>query len=307
MPAALSALGRLLPVFAQTVLPVFLVAGAGWLLGRRLELDGRTLGRVLFFLATPALVFRSLYEMQIDPSAIRHVVLVAVLVMLATAFLGWLVSFGLGRTERAAVTLTSGISNNGNMGLPISLFAFGEPGLALATLYYVVSSFLTNTVGSVVASAGRAPVLQALAQIVRVPVLYAALGGLLLNRFAITLPVTLFRAVDLVADAAVPLMLVLLGVQLRQVNLMHREPGVLRSTAVRLGAAPLLAWGICLLLGIGGLEGDVIVVQAAMPTAVITSVLATEYDTAPRLVATIILVTTLISMVTLSVILSLVG
>jgi predicted permease len=307
MPAVLTALGRLLPVFVQTVLPVFLVAGAGWLLGRRLTLDGRTLGRVLFYLATPSLVFRSLYEMQLDPRAIQHVVLVAVLVMLLTAFLGWLVAYNLERTERAAVTLTSGISNNGNMGLPITLFAFGEPGLALATVYYVASSFLTNTVGSVVASAGRAPIGAALAQIVRVPVLYAAVGGLLLNRFGVTLPTGLFRAVDLVASAAVPLMLILLGVQLRHVNLRQRERGVFRSAAVRLLAAPVLAWGLCLLFGIRGTEGSVIIVQAAMPTAVITSVLATEYDTAPRLVATIILVSTLISMVTLSVILTLVG
>jgi predicted permease len=300
-------LGHLLPVFYETVLPVFLVAGAGWVLARWMEIDGRTLGRVLFYLATPSLVFRSLYEMEVDARAIQHVIVVTIAVMALTAGLGWLVSWGMERRERAAITLTSGISNNGNMGLPISYFAFGAPGLALATVYYVTSSFLTNTVGSVVASAGSVPIAGALAQVVRVPVLYAAVGGLLLNYLAIPLPTPIYRAADLVANAAVPLMLVLLGVQLRNVNLLQRRRGVWRSTAVRLLAAPLLAWGVCALLGVAGLERSVLIVQASMPTAVITSVLATEYDTAPHLVATVILMTTLISMATLSLILTLVG
>lgn len=304
---AAAALGRLLPVFLETVLPVFLVAGAGWGLARWVDIDGRTLGRVLFYLATPALVFRSLYEMELESQAIQRTVLVALVVMVCTGALGWLVSWGLERRDRAAITLTSGISNNGNMGLPITLFAFGQPGLALATVYYVTSSFTTNTVGSVIASAGSAPLSGALAQVVRVPVLYAAIGGLLLNHFQVQLPVPIYRAADLVAGAAVPLMLVLLGVQLRNVDFRQRRRGVWRSTAVRLLAAPLLAWGVCSLIGIDGLERNVLIVQASMPTAVITSVLATEYDTSPHLVATVILMTTLLSMGTLSLILTLVG
>lgn len=303
----MTALARLIPAFTQTVLPVLLVAAAGWALTGWLPLDGRTLGRVLFYLATPSLVFRSLYTMTVGGAALRHMALVAIVVSVTAAALGWLVSWGMERRERAAITLTSGISNNGNMGMPICLFAFGEAGLSLASIYYVASSFLTNTVGSVVASAGSVPLSRALVQIVRVPVLYAAIAGLALNWGGITLPVGVFRAIDILASAAVPCMLVMLGVQLRNAELFRHQRGVTRSVAVRLIAAPLLAVALCTLFGISGLERNVIIVQAAMPTAVIVSVLATEYDTAPRLVATVILVTTLISIVTLSLILTVLG
>ncbi len=301
----MSTLAGLLPVFAETVLPVFLVAIAGWVLARTIELDGRTLGRVLFYLTTPMLVFRSLYQMHVSATAVRNTVIVAVIVMTGTALLGWLSAYDLERRERAAITLTSGISNNGNMGLPLCLFAFGQPGLSLASVYYVVSSFLTNTFGSVIASAGTLPIQSAFLQIVRVPVLYAAILGLVFNRLQWTLPVGIFRAVDLLASAAVPLMLVMLGVQLRTITRVEPMPGLWRSTIVRLLGAPVLAIGVCALLGVTGMERNVLVLQASMPTAVITSVIATEYDTAPRLVAMIILTTTLISMVTLSVILTL--
>jgi predicted permease len=111
--------------------------------------------------------------------------------------------------------------------------------------------------------------------------------------------------VDLMADATVPGMLALLGVQLYGAPISWRQAVIWRSALIRLVVAPLLATVLCLALAVGGLERDVIILQAAMPTAVMSAVLATEYDTAPHLVAAVIFVTTLISMVTLSVVLSL--
>src|SRR5215212_6031893 len=133
---------KLLPIFAETVLPVFLIAFAGYLLAWRMPIDGRSLGRLLFYLATPSLVFRSLYTTQLDWGTMRQIATVAFSVWLLCGTAGWLIGFGQPRRERMAFVLTSAISNNGNMGIPICLFAFGDIGLALGTLYYVVNSFL---------------------------------------------------------------------------------------------------------------------------------------------------------------------
>ncbi|RIK50594.1 MAG: hypothetical protein DCC57_11770 [Chloroflexi bacterium] len=293
----------LLPIFVETVLPVFLVAAAGYLLVWRVPMDGRSLGRLLFWLATPSLVFRSLYQMEIDFEALRQVVVVAAAVTVTAGILGWAVGFDQDRRRRAAIILTSAVSNNGNMGIPICFFAFGQPGLALGSLYYVVSSFLSNTVGVAVASSGQTPLRQALGNSLRVPMIYAATAGLLLNRLGGELPQPLFRAVDLMADAAIPGMLVLLGIQLHAAPLGQGHGIILRSAVIRLLVAPLLAWLLTMLLGVDGVERNVIILQAAMPTAVMSAVLATEYDAAPKLVATVIFVTTVASMVTLSVVL----
>jgi predicted permease len=101
-------------------------------------------------------------------------------------------------------------------------------------------------------------------------------------------------------------MLVLLGSQLRSTTFGGDQRILWRSVLIRLVASPLIAWVLCSLLGIGGLERQVLIVQAAMPTAVMTTVLATEFDAAPRLVAAAVLATTLLSMATVSVVLSLV-
>jgi predicted permease len=297
-------LADLLPIFGQTVLPVFLVAATGWVLARSFPLDERTIGRVLFYAASPALVFTSLYRITLDASALWEITLVALGVMGTTALLGWVAAWRFPREERAAITLVSGISNNANMGIPVNLFAFGQAAVPLATVYYVVSALLVNTAGSVVASSGRAPIRQAFGQLLRLPVLYASLLGFGMNRLQIPLYEGVDRAVELLGSAAIPMMLVMLGIQLRNTSLLKHQRGVFRASGIRLLVGPLLAVALTAALGITGLERNVLIMQAAMPTAVITSVLATEFDTAPHLVAAVIVTSTLLSMVTLSVILS---
>jgi predicted permease len=136
--------------------------------------------------------------------------------------------------------------------------------------------------------------------------LYAAIIGLALNRLGGEVPLPVFRAVDLMANAAVPGMLALLGIQLRSAPLFQGKAVIWRSSAIRLVAAPLLAVVLCAWLAVGGVERNVIILQASMPTAVIGAVLATEFDAAPQLVAAVIFLTTLLSMGTLSIVLGMI-
>ena len=303
----MESLSALLAIFSSTLLPVLLLALAGYLLAAWVPLDTRTLGRILFYLATPALVFRSLYTMQVDLLALQHMAVVTVAVLAIAAFLGWTMTRGASRPQRSGLTLASAVGNSGNMGIPICLFAFGEAGATLAAIYYAITSFLTNTAGVVVASAGRSSWMQAVKRGLGAPVLYAAVLGLYLNRAGVTAPQPLYRAIDLLAGAAIPMMLVLLGAQLRRTRLHRSQLVIWPSLAVRLVASPVVALALCWLLGIDGLERQVLVLQSAMPTAVITTVLATEFNAAPALVAASVLFSTLASVVTLSVVIFALG
>jgi predicted permease len=300
-------LADLVQVFVNTVLPVFLVAGAGYVLARATSIDGRSVGRVIFYLGSPSLIFRSLYTMEISTTLLQHFVLLVLALYVITGLAGWFAGSDQARPRRAALTIASAVSNNGNMGLPIALFALGDAGLVLATVYYAISAFLTNTLGVFVASSGSAPLGKALGQSLRAPVLYATLLGITLNRLAVPIPDPLYRAVDLMAGAAIPMMLVLLGIHLSVTPFNREQTVVWRSVVIRLGLSPLAALAICQVMGIGGLERQVMILQAAMPTAVVATVLSTEFAAAPRLVAAAVLVSTLVSLVTVSVVLVLVG
>ena len=297
----------LVQVFVNTVLPVFLVAGAGYVLARATSIDGRSVGRIIFYLGSPSLIFRSLYTMEISTTLLQHFMLLVLSLYVITGLAGWFAGSDQARPRRAALTIASAVSNNGNMGLPIALFALGDAGLVMATVYYAISAFLTNTLGVFVASSGSAPLGKALGQSLRAPVLYATLLGITLNRLAVPIPDPLYRAVDLMAGAAIPMMLVLLGIHLSVTPFNREQTVVWRSVVIRLGLSPLAALAICQVMGIGGLERQVMILQAAMPTAVVATVLSTEFAAAPRLVAAAVLVSTLVSLVTVSVVLVLVG
>jgi predicted permease len=79
----------------------------------------------------------------------------------------------------------------------------------------------------------------------------------------------------------------------------------LLASGIRLLAAPLIALALALALGVSGLTRQVSIVQSAMPTAVFSGVLATEFGNDSDFVTAVILVSTLLSILTLSVLLSL--
>ena len=297
-------------VLVNVVLPVFLVIGAAALAQTRLHLDSRTLSRAVFYLFVPALVFDSLTSSDVSGAEFGQIGAVLLLTTLVMWALGWLAARALrlsGPTQ-AAFLVAILLMNAGNYGLSINLFAFGQAGLARASLFFTGSAVLSSSLGVYLSARGRASVREALWRVARVPLVYAALLGLALNLTGITPPEPISKASHLLGQASVPAMLVVLAlslvgtVQNRQQNIHLPALGVV--TIARLVVAPLVAWGIASLIGMQGLTRDVSVLQNAMPTAVITTILATEFDSDPPFAALSVLVTTLASLLTVTLLLN---
>jgi hypothetical protein len=101
-------------------------------------------------------------------------------------------------------------------------------------------------------------------------------------------------------------MLVVLGLQLARTPVRGRLGPILLATATRLGVAPLIAFALVGLLGISGVTRQVVIVQASLPTAVLSSVLAAEFGSDVDFTAAVILVSTLVSIITVTILLGLV-
>lgn len=143
--------------------------------------------------------------------------------------------------------------------------------------------------------------MRSLANVLKTPSVYALVLVFALKGGGITeLPPALARTSQLLADAAIPLMLVLLGLQLGGFGKLKRLPLVAFSTAVRLLLAPAIAIAFASLLGLSGAARFAFILQAGMPTAVMTIVLATEFDTDRDLALSVILTSSFICPFTLS-------
>lgn len=296
-------------VLINVILPVFIIIGLGVLAGCRLELNVQTLSRTVLYVFGPALVFRSLFTIELSPAEAGQIV---AFVLVTTAVLGVL-AWGMTRALRFdavqsnAFLLTILFINSGNYGLPVNLFAFGNPGLERAVIYFATAAVLTNTIGIYIAVRGHAGPREALRNVFRLPLIYAVVLALVLRLAGITiLPDTLFRPIDLLADASVPVLLLTLGLELAKTTLDRQLWTVGLATVTRLVIAAIVAGVIATLMGLQGLTRQVCIVEASMPTAVMSVVLAVEFNTQPRFVTSVVFTSTLVSFVTLTVLLSLI-
>jgi hypothetical protein len=309
-----------LNVLLEVLLPVALVAGAGFVLGRRFPLDQLTLNRVVIFGMSPALIFTALVRADLTGvGALRMLLLsVGVVVIMGVLTAAIALPLGMRGPDLSAMLLASLFMNSGNYGLPAARFAFGEEGFTQALFYFIAQSVMAQTVGVAVAAwgsakAGPGMAREVLGRVLRMPQVYATLLALLVRAtgfdpaVATGLANGLFRGLTLLSEATLPMMLIVLGAQLAN-GVALREPGLVAIASVlRLIVSPLVAYGLGLALGLDQLGLAVGVMLAGMPTAVNTTILALEFRARPSLVVGAVVVTSILSLGTLSVILTLMG
>lgn len=302
-------MSSLLALFSNNILPIFIAAGLGYLVARYLDVNPRSLSQVAFYIFSPCLVFNLLNTSQLTGDDIARMTGFAAINILAVGLLAWMAGKLL-RLERrllVAVLLTVMFSNAGNYGLSLTLFAFGEPALAYASLYFVTSAILVYTVGVTIASLGSTDLKSALIGLLKVPAVYAVVIALLFNQFGWRLALPLERTVTLLGDAAIPALIVLMGVQLQNARWNGEVVPLSLVNGMRLVASPAVALALSLPFGLEGPAFQAAILESGTPTAVLMTVLATEYNVEPSFVTAAVFTTTLLSPLTLTPLLAYLG
>lgn len=302
-------MNELLTLFSNNILPIFLAAGAGFLAAKYLHVTPRSVSQVAFYILSPCLTFYLLTTNHLTGSdaskMVGFTVLSVFIIGCLTALIGWLLK--LERTLLVALVLTVMFGNAGNYGLSLNLFAFGPDAVAYASLYFVTVAILIYTVGVLIASLGKMALPKALVGLLKVPAIYAVILALLFNLYSLKLPLPIDRTVTLLSDAAIPVLMVLMGIQLYDVKISDHKALLGLSSGLRLIASPLIALALCLLIGLKGAPFQAAMLESAVPTAVIMTVLATEYDVQPSFVTSAVFVSTILSPITITPLLKFLG
>ena len=305
-----SNLGVVAVILETVIVPIFLVIIAGYVFQKLTSMETATLSHVVLHILTPCLVFTSIVTASSVGSEWLKICALVVATTFTLILLSWIIakSFRLSKDMTTAFVLSTSFVNAGNYGLPLSLFAFGEKGLAFAVIFFVVSILLIFTVGVLVASGGRCGFKQGLKSVIRLPLIYAICAGVVVRLTSANLPEPVMRAANLMSQAAIPVMLVLLGMELAcsgiDWSLSPRMGLVALSSGIKL-LFPMLFVGIVAeLIGLVGIAGNVTILQASMPTAVFATLLALKFGGDSRFVTNTVVFSTLISIVTLTFLLS---
>lgn len=291
----------------SALVPVFLIALTGAIAARATRLDFRAVHVFAYWIAGPALVFRTILFATLDAADFGRMVVFAVAgyaaLVLFAALCGRLSRWDREKTRGAALALAS--TNCANYGLPIVAAAFGPEGLAIGATYVSLHIITHVALGGTYAGwnpAGGWRV--ALRRALTIPYLYAVLLAFALRALGPTIPGPIDAALALVGPTWIPLLVSLLGVELAAIPSFRGASEALPLTAAKLLVPPALAIGLAALLGFEGMTRTVLIVQASMPTAVNGVVFARQFGTRPALVAATLAFSTAGSLVTLPLLLS---
>lgn len=299
-----------LDVLYQIILPIFLVLGSGWAIRRKIipasspaDADGlRALSALVFYILSPCLAFSSLATSDLEATEAGQIGSFVVVMTLAPGVAAWVLARALRLSphETSSLLLVSMFGNVGNYGLPLNELAFGQSGLDRAVIYMVVTSVFIFSLGVLIAARaqGNAPA-QALSRLARVPIIYALALGVLVRVGVLPAPDPLLKAATLLARAAPPLMLLILGLQLSQAKIRGNWRLMGLACGTRLLLTPLIALPLAAWMGLTGLTQQVSVIEASMPSAVFSIILAIEFDLDRDLATGVVFATTLASPLTL--------
>jgi hypothetical protein len=300
-------MGQLFSIFLNVVTPVFGLALIGYLAGPRLGLEARTLSRTAYFIFVPAFVFNIFSQAQVEIDLAARMMAYIFVVDVACGILGFIVARLLGHSAEmiAAYILIAVFSNVGNFGLSIISFRFGETALTAGTVYFLTINITAFTIGVAAASWARGGKLSAVLAVFKTPGVVAAFPAAFFWLTPWEVPMFLARMGELLGGAMIPVLLVTMGVQLAEIGRPHLNRDVILASGVRLLGGPVLAVLLVFPFGLTGLERGAGILQASMPPAVLTIIVAMEHELAPKFVTTTLLAATLASLVTLTVLLSL--
>lgn len=294
------------------ILPVLIIFGIGYIGQKWIGFDIKSISTAALYLMSPFLAFRTFYT---NPLNMDYLYIVAFCLILTVVLfiIVWITGkmMRATRPQMSAMILGGVFMNSGNYGAPVVLFAFGAVGFDYAVVMMVFQSLLMNSIGIFFASYGgeeKATLQQSFQRVIRMPLIYAAFIGIGMKLFNIGLPTPLMEGISLVADASIPTVMLVLGMQLAAIQRKRvAYQYVTAVSVIRMIISPLAAAAILFFMPVNDLLRAVLILQTAMPAAANTTMFALQFGTEPDLVSFTTFITTIISIITIPIVLFFLG
>ena len=291
-----------------TGMAAIIAAGLVWRImlgGKAAETIRGYLAKAVYEIFLPALVLHVMWQTPVTLNVLRVPVVAAVAVLLSLLVAFMIYGNGTrlgGRRAAGAMLLGAAFGNFTYLGLPVLTQTFGPWAQSVAIPFDLFASTpLLFTVGIMLAGHyGSGTGGHAVLELIRVPALWAAVGGLLLSAANAPMASWLDETLGVLGAAVVPLMLLSIGMALRwQAGWLGRAPLLLPVLAIQLGLMPSIVWAACLVVGMPEKLVAPSVIEGAMPCMVLGLVICDRFKLDSGLYAEAVTVSTALSLLTL--------
>ena len=281
----------------EVIFPVFFVIGIGYFLGRKNpKFDTNFITNFAGNIGTPAMIFYTVTTTGITLDVFISYFIYAIIMIAGFAVIGLILLFLL-KKDLSMELPPLILPNTGNMGVPICLFAYGTQGLGVASAVASVIILFHFTLGVFLARKKFS-----LDILIKSPPVYAIIISVIFLYFKIKTPIFLENTTFLLTYATIFLVLMSLGIALTRFKFSLKNSIIMSVCRVLLG--PLIAYTIIYNFKLSGLAAGVLLIQSAMPSAILNYLVGSMYS--PKKVvdstASTIVISTLMSFVTIPVV-----
>ena len=269
------------------ILPVIFVVLIGYLWNKyNKDFNPIAVTKLVANIGLPCLIYDSLTRSNLTINIYFKIFLSAFLV-LAIGFLFGYLLIKIFRLPSIKLTTPLMHPNTGNMGIPLSLLAFGNEGLALAAGFasiVMVSHFTANTA----ISSGN----YSLKKIILSPVLLSLIFSLIILFYKIEMPNFFNSITKILSGFVIPLVLLSLGISLSKINIKKLKIGFILGL-FKLISGPFIGLLVVYLLKLDGNVAKVVILQASMPAAILTYLIAAQNNSYDQEIGTAVFVSTI--------------
>jgi len=275
------------------ILPTFIVILIGYIFGKITKMDMSAVVTVVLYVGLPALVFVSMLSKSIVLLDATKVWAAAIMVIFGCGIVAWIIFTIIGQ-KHSGLYIPITIMNTVNIPFPIIYLVYGSEGLFAATLFYIPVVLTIYSLGVYIASGKHWR--ESVKEMFKVPPIYAALTGLLLNLSNVTVPELIIKPLNFIGMMVIPLVLLVLGCNLSRVKVTSL-PTTLLASFLRVGVGLLFGLLAVNLFNLTGILRSVVILDSAMPAAAISAILTMKYKNEADLVSSVVFATTIASLV----------
>jgi predicted permease len=209
----------------------------------------------------------------------------------------------IGSAEQGVLVIAAAFGNVTYLGLPVLSALFGRAGvkyvlffdlLATTPVLWLVGAPLAARYGS----GGRFGPTASLKTILSLPPIWGIAAGLALNAGGVILPAFIQKALEMLGGLVAPLMVFSIGLALTIPPVRH-SCAVVPALVMKLAMVPFIAFTSAHLLGLRGEPLAACVLEGAMPTMVLSLLIAARFRLDVSLAAFIVVVSTALAFFTL--------
>lgn len=294
-----------------TILSIILMIGIGYFL-KRIDFlsqnDIEPLNKVVMYILLPCMMFNALYTADISSISKLGVLPFVILISsLVTGIVSYIILKKLNFSDRKlwSVLVTVMIANTAFMGYPVNIGIYGNDGFLRAIFCDMATMCTFLLLSFVLAVKFGGTVKTAVRKIALFPPLWAIIFGLSFNLLNIPIGPVLDHSINYLGQGAIPLIMLSLGLSINLEGLSRNKSMVIFTSIMKLAFFPLVAAIIVTYFGFVDLQYKVTIIEAAMPSGMLSLLLSITYKLDYELTSDCILINTVISLVSLPVILML--